>query len=626
MPRRPLFACCLSFLWVLLPVDLVAATVPADYGRIATWWHRETGVEPRYDLVALTSQTYARAAEIDRPRIMETMIERMRGDVAALDVSDDIYVLRIRTNLSEYDPREGGFFNSLFSGAAYIPIENPQRYAEPDKAFAGGALGDMYELHFLNAPEFYLWPASEDKARSIMQQAGRNPNVVVEFLLQPIAAELSPPRAQARRVYGRILSARVEIGNAEAFARSVEPVAAADMPGVRAEALSVLRNPDDLTMAMVWHKIVDGPSPDWARMVSTDPILQKADVFARDDVEAVLIDQAKNYYDRIDPQTPFRFTVNADVGPYDMTAGEFPIRIEGTVGYADDFPYRAYPDDAARFERTKHMRSPIGDPSRRITEVQLAFENGGDLPGFPADRDLARAIGMNLRGQAEVTVRPVRAETWVSRDEFKWIKYLVTRIEGLRVTESASGKLLHEAAFEPYQGPIDVTERRQAAEGFEGVDPYTVEIRGLKLGMDEEGFTVAAREIFGAAGPDRENPAKILFRGGQGESGSALLDQERTVKSISYVRKWDGELTQAVYDATVTKYGVPGRAIEPRLDPRKRGDREAEMQWTTNAQRVGGFTGRVWYWEYQDQTTLFLDLEDRSRATYEKPAQTISLD
>ncbi|MBI1261693.1 MAG: hypothetical protein GC184_08200 [Rhizobiales bacterium] len=616
----------ITFLALLFTHPAFAADVPAEYNRVAKWWHQETGVAPRYDIVALTSQTYASAVEIDRAQIMKTMMDRMRADVDSLDVSDDVYVIRIRTQLSEYDPREGGFFASLFSGASFIPIQSPNLSAEPDKGFAGGALGDGYELHFLNAPDFYFYPASEDQGRSLMQQGGRNPNVIIEFRLQPIAAEMAPPGAESRRIYGRVIEAKIELNKAIVFTRSVAPVAPADMAAARKETLAVIRNPDDLTMAMMWHKIVDGPEPDWAQLVAGDRYLQRADVFARDEVEQSLIAQSKAYYDRLDPETPFRFTVNANVGPYDVAAQKFPIELGGTVVYRHMFPFKYYADDAERAAIISQTGPGFALPVSAFTEFRLAFDNGTELEGFHADQETARAIGLNLQGQAEVAVRSMRAETWESRDRRKADKYLVTRIEGLRVTDPTSGKLLYETTLEPYRGPIEVTQHKPEAEGFEGVEPYSVEIRGLKLGMSEAEFMAAAKSTFGAVGPDKESPAKLRYRGDNNERGYVILDQDRNVKAISYVRSWKGEQTQPVYEATIKKYGVPGAGFLPRNDPRKMRDMEAEMKWTTNAARVGGFTGRVWYWDYQKETTLYLDLEDRRKANFEPPKPTISLE
>ncbi|MGS4945511.1 hypothetical protein ACVDG3_08530 [Meridianimarinicoccus sp. RP-17] len=611
------------FAALLAAVQARAADVQADPRRAALFWHQETGVQPRFDLIALTSETYARAAEIDRPGILQSQVARMEADVASIDITDDIYVLRIRSRLSEYDPREGGFFDSLFAGASYIPLPLEGNPFTEDN-FAGRALDGNYELHFLNAPDFHFWPESEDKARAIMASAGREPSVVVEFRLQPIAAQPAPPvRDATRRIYGRVLSAQVEDDRGNPlFSRSVDPVAAADMPAARAAARDVMASPDDLTMAMLWHKIVDGPTPDWARLVSQDPVLGRADIFARDAVEQVLIAQAQDYYARIDPARAFRLTVNADVGPYDMATGVFPITMGGVVRYEHDFPFVAYPDDVERRSRSQQViRAP-----ERTTHFGLAFENGDALEGFPADQDTARAIGLNLRGMAEVVVRPVKAETVENRLGTDAEKFLLARIEAIRVTEGNSGKLLHEATYPRYVGPVEIALRTPAPETFEGVDPYDVEIRGLTLGMSEAEFTAAAQAVFGAAGPDSEDPARIRFRGGANERGYAVLDMDRNVKAISYVRSWEGSLAQPVYEATITKYGVPGRGSEVRTDPLTRSDQEALMHWTTNSQRVGGFTGRVWYWDYQEETTLYLDLEDRSKDTFAPPPAVISLD
>lgn len=611
------------FVALLAAVQARAADVQADPRRAALFWHQETGVQPRFDLIALTSETYARAAEIDRPGILQAQVARMEADVASIDITDDIYVLRIRSRLSEYDPREGGFFDSLFAGASYIPLPLEGNPFTEDN-FAGRALDGNYELHFLNAPDFHFWPESEDKARAIMASAGREPSVVVEFRLQPIAAQPAPPvRDATRRIYGRVLSVQVEDDRGNPlFSRSVDPVAAPDMPAARAAARDVMASPDDLTMAMLWHKIVDGPTPDWARLVSQDPVLGRADIFARDAVERVLIAQAQEYYDGIDPARAFRLTVNADVGPYDMATGVFPITMGGVVRYEHDFPFVAYPDDVERRSRSQQViRAP-----ERTTHFGLAFENGTALEGFPADQDTARAIGLNLRGMAEVVVRPVKAETVENRLGTDAEKFLLARIEAIRVTEGNSGKLLHEATYPRYVGPVEIALRTPAPETFEGVDPYDVEIRGLTLGMSEAEFTAAAQAVFGAAGPDSEDPARIRFRGGANERGYAVLDMDRNVKVISYVRSWEGSLAQPVYEATITKYGVPGRGSEVRTDPLTRSDQEALMHWTTNSQRVGGFTGRVWYWDYQEETTLYLDLEDRSKDTFAPPPAVISLD
>lgn len=418
-----------------------AVAVPITPERAALFWYKDTGTNPGFDLIALTSREYASAPEINRDAIRTGIEQELSSAFASVDVSDDIYVVRINTNMSEYDPREGGFFLSLFSGNSFIPL------GLRDDRNARGAFNGQYELHFLNNPEFYFWPVGQDVAPCIMASAGREPRAVIEFRVQPIAGQIVPPGQNvSRRVWGRVIDARVEIGAQTPFARQVPTVPPAEMSATRAQALDIITNPDEMTMAMLWHKIVDGPEPDWAKMVVDTPALRRADVFARDDVEAQLIADAKAYYDRIDPGQAFRLTINADVGPYNMDNAEFPISLGGAVRYSDAFPYVTYPDDAARTAKRNAGTRPAFGRNNGATQFNMVFENGRELPGFAADQDLARLIGLNPRGQAEIVLRAVAAEVVENRNGTDANKFLHTRIEQIRVIDAGSGKTLNKAA------------------------------------------------------------------------------------------------------------------------------------------------------------------------------------
>lgn len=597
------------------------ADIPITPERAAIYWFKDTGTDPGFDLIALTSPEFAAAPEINRDAIRQSIEEELQTAFAAADVSDDIYTIRINTRLSEFDPRAGGFFLALFSGNSYIPLQLR------DNRNARGAFNGQYELHFLNNPDFFFWPTNQETAQGLMASAGREPRAVVEFRVQPIAGQVVPPATDvARRIWGRVLEARVEIGTQVPFSRQVEPVAPADMSLARAQALDIITNPDDLTMGMLWHKIVGGPEPDWAAMVRNSESLRRADVFARDAVEAALIADARAYYDRIDPNKALRLTLNADVGPYDVSKAEFPISLGGAVRYNSSFPFVPYPDDAERAAKRNAGKSFVVPDGSGFTDFNMTFENGRELPGFAADQELARIVGLNLRGQAEIVVRPVAAEIKENRSATDEVKILHTRIEQIRVVDPRSGKLLHRAAYPRFEGQIELRKTKPEAETFQGVDPYTVEIRGLKLGMTEAEAVAVGEEVFGRVRYIEDSPALIRLFGQNGERAALYLDTDRNVKTINYVRTWSDDVAQPVMDAVLERYGRPAQMTEMRLDPMTRSDKEANFAWTTNASSIGGFTGRVWFWSSQKETKLYLDLEDRRRPTFEKADPVISLD
>ncbi len=598
-----------------------AADMPVSPQRLALFWHKDTGTDPRFDLIALTSNEYARAPEIDRPAIRQRIETELQDAYAAIDTAQDIYTLRINARLSEYDPRAGGFFLDLFSGNSFIPLDLR------DPRNARGAFDGGYELHFLNAPDFYFWPEEVTQAQRLMGDAGREPRVIVDFRVQPIAGQLVPPGAgAARRVWGRVIEARVEIGAATSFQRAAAPVEAADLSAARSQALDIISNPDDLTMAMLWHKIVDGPEPDWKRLVAGSDTLRRADVFARDEVEAALIADARAYYDRIDPSRALRLTVNAEVGPYDRDNAQYPIALRGAVAYRSDFPHVAYPDDAERAARRNAGGGIAAPYGNETTKFGMVFENGTDLPGFPADEELARAIGLNLGGRAEVVVRPVAAETIENRRGTQAEKLLRTRIEQIRVTDPRSGKLLHSAVYPRFDGEIAVLQSQPPAETFEGVDPYGVDLRGLRLGMTEDEAVAAAQQNFGDVRHMKDPPSMIRAFGDNREQVAIILDTDRKVKALNYVRTWKDDVAEQVLEAALTRYGRPETMGRLTLDPLTRSDRDIDLVWTTNARRVGGFTGRVWYWSSQKETKLYLNLEDKARPTYEPAAPVITLE
>ncbi|MEL6450804.1 MAG: hypothetical protein AAFQ19_06055 [Pseudomonadota bacterium] len=614
-----LLLACLCAALALKPAS--GADVPATPERAALFWYKDTGTNPGFDLIALTSGEFRSAPEINRDAIRQSIEQELNSAFAAVDVSEDVFVLRINARMSEYDPREGGFFLNLFSGNSYIPLELR------DDRNARGAFNGKYELHFLNNPDFYFWQTDQDTAQGIMASAGREPRVVVEFRVQPIAGQIVPPGSGVpRRVWGRVIEASVEIGAQTPFSRQVPPVPPGELLAARAQALDIITNPDDLTMAMLWHKIVDGPEPDWAKMVRDTDAMRRADVFARDAVEAELIADARAYYNRINPAQAFRLTLNADVGPYDMANAVFPISLGGAVRYDSSFPFVAYPDDAARAAKRNAGKAFVVPGTRGVTDFRMVFENGNDLPGFEADQDLARLLGLNLRGQAEVVVRPVAVEVIENRNGTDAEKFLHTRIEQIRVIDGRSGKLLHKAAYPRFDGQIEQRFRTPEPEAFQGTDPYSVDIRGLKLGMSEAEAVAVAEDVFGDVRYMKDPPSMIRAFGDNRERVAIVLDMDRNVKAINYVRTWSDDLAQPVLDAAVTRYGQPARMRDLRIDPLTRSDKEANFSWTTNADRIGGFTGRVWFWSSQNETKLYLDLEDRRRPTYEEAAPVISLD
>lgn len=251
---------------------------------------------------------------------------------------------------------------------------------------------------------------------------------------------------------------------------------------------------------------------------------------------------------------------------------------------------------------------------------------GGIYPVSRPTKELARIIGSNLRGQAEIVVRPVAAEVVVSRAGTEAEQFLRTRIEQIRVIDGRTGKLLHRAAYPRFEGQIERTFREPEPENFQGVDPYTVEVRGLRLGISEKEAVAIVEDTFGDVRYMSDRPSMIRAFGQNGERIAIILDMDRNVKALNYTLTWQDEVAEQVRDATITRFRRPERMSDLRLDPMTRADKKANFAWTTNADRIGGFTGRVWYWSSQKETKIYLDFEDRRKPTFEAPKPLISLD
>jgi|AACY02.2.fsa_nt_gi hypothetical protein len=88
-----------------------AADVPLTPERAALFWFKDTGTDPGFDLIALTSQEFSSAPEINRNAIRQSIVKELSTAYDAVDIADDIYMVRINARLSEYDPREGGFLS-----------------------------------------------------------------------------------------------------------------------------------------------------------------------------------------------------------------------------------------------------------------------------------------------------------------------------------------------------------------------------------------------------------------------------------------------------------------------------------------------------------------------------------
>lgn len=618
----------LVMLSVLTPLARAQKTdaIDPDPQHVALLWHVLSGTQPNIDAFVRLSSAYRSAQEIDRERVYSDMTAKINADLQSLAPQKDTYVIRIGSAMSAYDPRAGGFFLPLFSGASYVPIQN-DRYGRNTnrKGFAQNILTGDYQLHFINPDEYVFWPMAEAEARAFMSKVGSRPNITARFEFRPIAAPAIPYVDQSpRRIYGHVT--KVDLLDRR---NSILKTRVTDLPeaAVRDQVASVRFKPSPDSLAMAWHKIVGGPQ------FNADALfrgIRNNDKYTKEDAAAYL----QRYMDELDPAQPFTMLVAAEFSGYDVAAGEFPLTIDEPITYKSGFPGIEYRDDAEReAKRTAGKRKPAFRlPEETIfTQFDVDYANEQEIGGLKTDAQGAARLrpdpSRSYKAQAQLTVVPIKAETQVNFEGTRARKVLHTRIAKARIFDKATGQLLMEKDFGPAVAQAAIAHEvvPEGTPDFDGLDPYTIDFRGIKLGMTEAQMRAAAKAYFREV---RTSPKfapgymKLFAEGGENLGVTFCTDAK--ICSMAYGRRWQEPVVSDVYDATVEKYGEPVGGRKP-YDPSGRSTaREASMTWTRNYRRVGGVEGRI---SLVGKTTyLKMNAVDKTKTRKTRAKKKISLD
>lgn len=603
-----------------------AAPIEADPDRIALLWHQITGSEPNIDRFVRAGNDYISAQEIDRDQIYADNVRKITGDLSSIRPDADTYVIRIGSQMSAYDPRAGGFFLPLFSGTSFVPIKvNGRTKYGQNKTFAQGILAGTYQLHFINPDEYVFWPMAEAQARAFMAKVGQRPRITARFVFDPLAAPAIPYiDGSDKRIFGQVT--KVELLDSRNTVLTTRTTA---MPTQAAKALGerIRLKPSQDEMAMLWHKIVGASELDKEYLFNK----RRSQVSVRyspEDQEAYF----NRFYAGLDAAQPFTMLVAAEFGGYDASAGEFPLRIDEPIEYKSAFPGERYSDDQLRKDKREAGRRKASFTIPRniaYTKFSVDYDNEAGIGGLKTDPAGAARLradpSRSYKASAQLTVVPIKAETLENFEKTSARKVLHTRIAKARIFDKATGQLLMEKTFDVAALPRVPHETvPEGQPDFDGLDPYTIDFRGIKLGMTEAQMRAAAGYFREVRTSPKFSPGYMKLFAKGGESLGVTFCTDEKICSMSYSRRWQDEVVRDVYDATIEKYGAPVSGRAP-YDTRGRGEaREASMDWTRNFRRVGGVEGSISL--VAGTTYLKISAVDKNKTRKTKAKPKISLD
>ncbi|MEM7569072.1 MAG: hypothetical protein AAF337_04690 [Pseudomonadota bacterium] len=613
---------------VFLGPQIAAAQAPmeADPNRIALLWHRMTGSEPNIDTYVRARQEYTSAQEIDRERVYGDLVRAIMGDLSSVTPDNDTYVIRIGSQMSAYDPRAGGFFLPLFSGSSYVPIkaEGGRSYSR-NKTYALGILGGGYQLHFINPDEFVFWPMPEAEARAFMAKVGQRPRVTARFVLDPLVAPSIPYIVGSeRRIFGQVTKVEL-LDNRNNVLKTRSTALSTQEAKARGERIRLKPSKD--VMAMMWHKIVG--ANELNREFLFDKRVSGSKTLYNAEDQGAYFDR---FYANLDPTQPFTMLVAAEFSGYDAAKGEFPLKIDEPIQYESGFPGLRYGDDQARKDkREAGRRKPSFTIPRFVayTKFSVDYSNEDAIGGLKTDPAGAARLrsdpSRSYNAQAQLTVVPIAAETLENFEKTNASKVLHTKIAKARIFDKATGQLLMEKTFDV--AALARVPHETVPEGqpdFDGLDPYSIDFRGIKLGMTEAQMRAAAGYFREVRTSPKFAPGYMKLFAKGGESLGVTFCTDEKICSMSYSRRWQDEVVRDVYEATLEKYGQPVGGRAP-YDTRGRGEaREASMVWTRNFSRVGGVDGRVSL--VAGTTYLKMTAVDKIKTRKKKEKPKISLD
>lgn len=616
----------LAILTLILAQPVVAqqgAPIEADPNRIALLWHQMTDTAPNIETYVRASRAYRAAQEIDREGVYATLAQKISGDLSSMAPQNDTYVIRIGSQMSAYDPRAGGFYLPLFSGSSYVPLKAEDRRTNAGKdTFALGILGGQYQLHFINPDEYVFWPMPEAEARAFMAEVGQRPRVTARFVFDPLVAPAIPFISRSdRRIFGHVTKVELlDRRNTVLKTRTTQ----ISTQTARAQAERTRLKPSKDVMAMMWHKIVGAEE------------LNKESLFGNSKNDRYTFEERAAYFDRfyakLDPTQPFTMLVAAKLDGYNAAAGEFPLKIDEPIEYKSGFPGTSYGDDLARKEkREAGKRKPSFTIPRTpdYTTFSIDYENDAAIGGLktdPAGAARLRADPTQSYGaQAQLTVVPVKAETQENFEKTNARKVLHTKIAKARIFDKATGQLLMEKTFDVAalaRVPFETVP--EGKPDFDGLDPYSIDFRGIKLGMTEAEMRAAAKAHFREVRTSPKFAPGYMKLFAKSDNLGVTFCTDNKICSMSYSRRWQDEVVADVYDATIEKYGQPVGGRAP-YDTRGRSTaREASMVWTRNYRRVGGVEGRVSL--AAGTTYLKLNAVDKNKTRKTREKKKISLD
>lgn len=171
-------------------------------------YHRLTGTTIDFAPFAQNSTAVRNATTFDRPDVLAREIARLEGQFAALDLGR-VYLMRVGTQLRQYDGQRGGYPISL-NPEAYISISDP-------------VTSRPFGLQFRNVEDIAVVPVGDTTAaRNFAQRHGLNTqyeiagDVVLELAIRLIEA---PPA-----IASGITIVRADIAAARISTRNNQPM------------------------------------------------------------------------------------------------------------------------------------------------------------------------------------------------------------------------------------------------------------------------------------------------------------------------------------------------------------------------------------------------------------------
>jgi len=180
---RLAFALILGLSLSFTPAALADTVVNPGGDWWANFFKAVDGISPNYEAIARGDPEYLAADEFTRAEVMERIIDRLKAEQAALDVTGTEVRMSISTQLGDYSTAQGGFPVEMFGQNMGVRPGYP-------------ASADVF---FRNWQDFVLYAATVEEGRALRERIGKQP-IRADVRLGDIRPSATRERAYDARV------------------------------------------------------------------------------------------------------------------------------------------------------------------------------------------------------------------------------------------------------------------------------------------------------------------------------------------------------------------------------------------------------------------------------------------